>query len=89
MGINNSDFVKERNAAFVAFVMHDDWEPVRAYCQTYGVSMPENPDVMAAGIYKAVQEIRTMPDEVKRTAAMKCLKLGFTPFMQYTQEGKS
>ena len=41
----------------------------------------ENPDVMAAGIYKAVQEVTTMPDDIKVKAAMKCMKLGFTPFM--------
>ena len=45
--------------------------------------MPENPNVMAAGIYKAVQEVTTIPDEVKDIAAMKCLKLGFSPIMNF------
>ena len=81
MGVDMKQFVKDRDNAFIAFVMNDDWEPVREYCNTYGVQMPDNPDVMAAGIYKAVQEVRGMPDAVKRMAAMKCMKLGFTPFM--------
>ena len=37
---------------------------------------------MAAGIYKAVQEVKNISDEVKVKAAMKCMKLGFVPFMR-------
>lgn len=81
MGIDMKEFVKDRDSAFIAFVMNDDWGPVRQYCGTYGVRMPEDPNVMAAGIYKAVQQVTNMPDEVKHTAAMKCVKLGFSPFM--------
>ena len=82
MGVDMKEFVKDRDAAFTAFVLNDDWEPVKEYCSTYGVPMPDNPDVMAAGIYKAVQCITNMPDEVKVKAAMKCVKLGFTPFIK-------
>lgn len=82
MGVDMKEFVKDRDAAFTAFVMNDDWEPVREYCQMYGVPMPDDPRVMAAGIYKAVQEITNMPDEVKVKAAMKCMKLGFSPYMR-------
>lgn len=81
MGFAMKQFIKDRDSALIAFVMSDEWEPVREYCSTYGVQMPDNPDVMAAGIYKAVQEVTTMPDEVKKTAMIKCMKLGFTPFM--------
>lgn len=38
---------------------------------------------MAAGIYKAVQEVTNISDEVKVKAAMKCMKLGFVPFMRH------
>jgi phage terminase small subunit len=62
-------------------VLNDDWELVKEYCTNYGISMPANPDVMAAGIYKAVQECADIPDGVKVKAAMKCMKLGFKPFM--------
>lgn len=44
--------------------------------------MPENPDVMAAGIYKAVQEVTTMPEDIKVKAAIKCVQLGFEPLMR-------
>ncbi len=75
------EFIADRDNAMAAFVMSDDWEPVLAYCDKYEISLPEDSKVMAAGIYKAVQEITTMPEDVKKTAAIKCMKLGFTPFM--------
>lgn len=81
MGVDMKQFVKDRNNAFAAFVLNDDWAPVIEYCHTYGVLMPDNPDVMAAGIYKAVQYVTDIPDDVKAKAAMKCVKLGFSPFM--------
>lgn len=82
MGVDVKEFVKDRDAAFTAFVLNDDWGPVKEYCSTYGVPIPDDPLVMAAGVYKAVQYITNMPDEVKTKAAMKALKLGFTPFMK-------
>lgn len=82
MGVDIKGFVEARNKAMTAFVLNDDWEPIKEYCNTYGIEMPDNPDVMAAGIYKAVQEIPTMPNEVKDTAMIKCLHLGFTPFIR-------
>lgn len=82
MGFDFKRFREDRDEAFIAFILNDDWEPVKQYCATYGISMPENPDVMAAGIYKAVQEVTTMPDDIKVRAAMKCMRLGFTPFMR-------
>lgn len=81
MGFDVKQLVRDRDAAFTAFVMDDDWEPVLEYCHNYGVPMPNKPEVMAAGIYKAVQEITDMPDAIKVKAAVKCMKLGFTPFM--------
>lgn len=81
MGFDFKHFREDRDKAFIAFVMNDDWNAVKKYCTSYGVRMPDNPDVMAAGIYKAVQEVTNIPDEIKNVAAMKCLKLGFSPFM--------
>lgn len=86
MGYDFKQFRKDRDSAMTAFVMRDDWEAVRKYCTTYGVSMPDDPDVMAAGIYKAVQEVPGLPDEVKYMAAMKCMRLGFTPFITPPKE---
>ena len=81
MGVDMKEFVKDRDAAFTAFVLNDDWGPVKEYCSTYGVPIPDDPLVMAAGVYKAVQYITNMPDEVKVKAAMKALKLGFSPLI--------
>lgn len=86
MGVDIKDLVAARDKAFTAFVLNDDWEPVLEYCHTYGVPMPDNPDVMAAGIYKAVQECTDIPDEVKVKAAKKCMKLGFMPYMKPQKE---
>lgn len=76
------DFVKERDAAFIHFVKTDDLSKVKAYCKRYGVKMPKNWKVMAAGVYKAVQYITSMPEDVKELAMMKCLQLGYTPLIR-------
>lgn len=81
MGIDVKQVVKDRDEAFIAFVLNDDWEPVKQYCATYGIAMPDNPDVMAAGIYKAVQAVTTIPNDIKVKAAIKCMQLGFEPFV--------
>lgn len=82
MGVDMTTFVADRNKAMIAFVENDDWEAVRDYCITYGVDMPSDPNVMAAGIYKAAQEVPSIPDSIKVKAAMKCIKLGFAPYMR-------
>ena len=82
MGFDIKHFREDRDKAFIAFVMDDDWNAVKEYCTSYGVRMPEDPNVMAAGIYKAVQEAKDIPDEVKVKAAIKCMKLGFSPFIR-------
>ena len=88
MGVDMREFVADRNKAMIAFVENDDWGAIRDYCITYGVDMSPNPDVMAVGVYKAVQEVTDIPDEVKVKAALKCMKMGFSPFMrQFEQKG--
>lgn len=69
----------DRDDAFTAAVMQDDWEAVRRYCKKYKVPLPINEKVMKAGIYKAVQEIIGLPQEVKDVARKKCIALGFKP----------
>lgn len=81
MELDIKQFVKDRDAAFKAFVLQDDVEAVRQYCMEYGIVMPVDPKVMAAGVYKAVQHITTMPDDIKEKAAWKALNLGFSPFI--------
>ena len=69
----------DRDDAFTAAVMQDDWDAVRRYCKKYRVQIPNNEDVLKAGIYKAVQEIIGLPQEVKDVARKKCIALGFKP----------
>lgn len=69
----------DRDDAFTAAVMRDDWDAVKRYCKKYKVPIPNNEKVMKSGIYKAVQEILDMPQEVKDVARKKCIALGFKP----------
>ena len=71
--------VRERDEAFVAAVINDDWDAVKRYCKKYGVKLPKKEIVMKAGIYKAVQEVISIPQEVKDQAQKKCVALGFKP----------
>lgn len=80
-------FVKDRDTAFTDFVMTGSTKKVRAYCKKYGMPIPKNNKVFAAGIYKAVQQCTNIPEEVKEKAFMKCLELGFSPLMNFG-EGK-
>lgn len=72
---------RERNRAFEDFVLTGRWDRVRKYCAKYGVKMPVNERVAAAGVYKAVQECRGISDEIKALAGEKCEALGFNPTM--------
>lgn len=73
--------VEDRDSAFTHAVMTDDFKPVLSYCKRYGVPTPKDKRVMQAGVYKAVQECISIPEEVKAAAREKCLALGFSPFM--------
>jgi hypothetical protein len=74
-------FVKDRDEAFTDFVLTGNTKKVRAYCKKYGMPIPKNNKVFAAGIYKAVQQCTNIPEEVKAKAFMNCLELGFSPLM--------
>lgn len=78
---NMKIFRQDRDGAMIAAVMHDDWNEVRKYCKKYGVALPNDERIMKAGIYKAVQEIIDIPQEVKAVARQKCIALGFKPTM--------
>lgn len=82
-----NQFVKERDEAFFDFVETGNTEKVRRYCKKYGVQMPNDSRVFAAGIYKAVQQCTSIPEEIKNKAFVKCLELGFSPLMRQPREG--
>ena len=74
-------FVEDRDRTFTNAVIKDDWDGVRAYLKRHDMPVPESEDVMKAAIYKAVQEITTIPADVKKLAARKCVDLGFWPWV--------
>lgn len=82
------DFAKERDKAFIEAVVNDKWDKVRKYSKKYGVPVPKSRKVMKAGIYKAVQYCTNIPEDVKVLAMQKCIKLGFSPLIdfEYTSE---
>ena len=81
------EFVKERDNAFINFIETGSMEKVDAYCKKYRVKMPKDLKVKQAGIYKAVQYCTNIPEEIKNKAMIKCLELGFNPFIKQF-EGK-
>lgn len=81
MGGMMRKIARERDRAFEDFVRTGRWGRVRKYCAKYGVKMPVNECVAAAGIYKAVQECSGISDEIKALARERCEALGFKPTM--------
>lgn len=76
-------FIHERDSAFIDFVETGSTVKVRKYCRKYGVPMPKDKKVFAAGIYKAVQQCTNIPQEIKDKAFTKCLELGFSPMINF------
>ena len=74
-------FVKDRNEAFVELVMHDNIDAMKVYMDKYGIQMPKRKAILLGGVYKAVQEVTNIPQEVKDVARKKCEALGLRPTM--------
>jgi hypothetical protein len=73
--------VKERDEAFINFVETGSFKKVNQYCKKYNIDMPKSLKVKAAGIYKAVFYCTNIPQDIKDKAFIKCLEIGFTPFI--------
>lgn len=76
---NAARFVEDRDRAFTAAVVEDDWNSVRAFLRKYGMVEPRNERVLKGGVYKAVQECIKIPAKVKKLAAKKCIELNMAP----------
>lgn len=74
-------FVKDRNEAFIDFVLTGSMKKFNAYAKKYNILTCPDKTIQAAAIYKAVQECTNIPDDVKEIARKKCVELGFTPYM--------
>ena len=72
-------FIRDRDKTFTAAVMEDDWDGFKEYTQRWGIDLPSNERVMKSGVYKAVQEIKSIPKAVKNVAREKCIAMGFKP----------
>lgn len=80
------EFVKDRHNAFARAVMDNDWNGVIKYMKKYKMPVPKDRLVLKIAIYKAVQECTDMPEDVKKTAYDKCVKLGYNPFVNWDEE---
>lgn len=80
------DIAKERDEAFIDYVKTGNFKKFNAYCKKYGVPMPKNQRVKAAGIYKAIQYCTNIPQDIKNKAMIKCLELGFSPLIKPFEE---
>ena len=79
-------FAKERDRAFIEFVETGKTDKVMKYCKKYGVPIPKDEKIMAAGIYKAVQHCTNISEDIKVLAMQKCLDIGFNPMMRFPVE---
>lgn len=80
--MNMNAFLRDRKKAFLAAVLHEDWDALKRYCRKYGIPIPKDERVMKAGCYKAVQECTDISEDVKVKAAKRCIALGFFPFVR-------
>lgn len=87
--MSKTSYAKERDKAFTAAVLHDDWMSVRKFARKYGLKTPKDKAILKAAVYKAVQECTDIPKEVKNEALYKCLKLGFMPFINQKSESEA
>lgn len=74
-------FVRERDIAFIEFVQTGKTDKVRRYCRKYGIAIPKERKILAAGIYKAVIATTSIPEDIKLLAMQKCLEMGFSPLI--------
>lgn len=79
--MNVTEFVKDRNNAFISFVKTDDLSEFYKYADRYQLSVPSDINITKAGIYKAVQECTDIPEDIKEIARKKCMELDFAPYI--------
>ena len=62
--------------------MNDDLYAWCAFAKKWGLDIPDNLNILKAGIYKAVRYCTDIPQDVKDVAYKKCFDLGFKPFIE-------
>ncbi len=77
-----TEFVKDRNKCLEDFVLNDNLEGYRELCERRGMIYPKDEIVFKVALYKAVQEVPELSEEVKQTARSKCIIMGFSPEMR-------
>lgn len=75
-------FVADRNKCLEEFVLNDNLEGYREHCERWDMIYPKDEIVFKVALYKAVQEVSDLSEEVKQIARSKCIILGFNPEMR-------
>lgn len=75
------DYASERDAAFAAFVDDGNFSHIDSLIDKWGGKRIPHDDVGRAAVYKAVQECVGISEEVKTRAFLKCIDLGFLPWI--------
>ena len=66
-------FVKDRDAALLSL----DREKIVAYCNKYGVPVPDDEKVFWAGVHKGIVAMNSATDEQKYDSVMWLINHGF------------
>ena len=76
MAISNmKQFLRDRDNALLSL----DKEKIVAYCNKYGVPIPDNELVFWAGVHKGIIAMNASTAEQKRNSAMWLVEHGFKP----------
>lgn len=67
-------FVKDRDTSLLSL----DKEKIVAFCNKYGVPIPENETVFWAGVHKGIVHLNAATDEQKKQSVEWLLEHGFT-----------
>lgn len=72
---------KERDAAFIEVVVTGNMTKLKKYAKKYGIAFPKDEKIAKAGVYEAIQHCESVPKEIKYEAYLKCIELGFKPYL--------
>lgn len=82
MIITEGEYAKQRNAALIYFVLHNDDKPMIQLMKRFGTPIPDDLTSFHAGMYKTVRYCISIPESVKKKAWNKCKKLGMKPYIE-------
>ena len=71
----NKQFIRDRDKALLSL----DKEKITAYCNKYGIPIPDREIVFWAGVHKGIVSMKSSTAEQKCNSAMWLVEHGFNP----------